>query len=202
MGGFRLPQQSAQQQTTLAIQTMCDVVAISPDLFRSVFVGVFGPSGRDRRYECCVNTLTHLWDGANADTVDEGTLENLAFLQGQHGEIKMEAEERARQPQEITRKFEQLFPILSMRHNSLQHPTTITIPQIIKSRKGRKYLVVFCSRVTFKKLLTVGVLIPSPKPPPPPHPATPHSRNEGKIEIHSSVLQVLAFYFNACFSLD
>lgn len=154
MGGFRLPQQPSHQQTRLANQTMCDVVAVSPDLFRRAFVGVFGPSGRDRRYDCCVNTDSPLgrsqreycwWGNTREPGLPSGTT--------QRGRGKMEAEERIWQPQEITRKFEQLFPILSTQHNSLQHLTTIIIPQIIKSlsESGCKYLFVFCSRVTFKK---------------------------------------------------
>lgn len=135
-------------------------------------MGVFEPSGRDRRYECCVNTLTHLWDGTNTDTVDEGTLENLAFLQGQHRKMKMEAEERTGQPQEITRKFEQLFPLLSMQHNSLQHLTTIIIPQIIKSlSQSHAPNTCLCCvpGLPLKKnysYFTEGVFIPSPKAPP------------------------------------
>lgn len=104
---------------------MCDIVAVSLICSGASLWEYFGPSGWDRKYECCVNTLTHLWDGANTDTVDERTLENLAFLQGGHREIKMEAERGTGQPQKITRKFVQLFPILSMQHNSLQHLTTL-----------------------------------------------------------------------------
>lgn len=132
MGGLGLPRQPAHQQT-LANQTMRDVVAVSPDLHGSVCGSLRGPSGRLRSYDWCVNTLTHLWDGANTDTVDEGALQNLAFLQRQHTAVKMEAEGRTRQPREITGKFEPLFPILSMWHHSLQHLTTIIVPQIIKS---------------------------------------------------------------------
>lgn len=172
---------------------MCDVVAVSTDLFRSVFVGVFGPSGRDRRYECCVNTLTHLWNGANADTVDEGTLEDLAFLQTQHSEIKMEAEEKARQLQKITRKFEQLFLILS---NSLQHLTKIIIPQIIKSlSQSQAANTCLCSvpGLLLKNYLqfTVGVLIPSPKPP---HPSCNTSQQEWRKDRNTLICAPGAYF--------
>lgn len=132
MGGLGLPRQPAHQQTTLANQTMRDVVAVSPGSARERVCGsARGRAGRLRSYECCVNT--HLRDGANTDTVDEGALQNLSFLQRQHTAVKMEAEGRTRQPREITGKFEQLFPILSMWHHSLRHLTTMIVPQIIKS---------------------------------------------------------------------
>lgn len=43
--------------------------------------------------ECCVNRKClscglYLWNGTNPDTIDEGTLENLAFLQAQYREKK------------------------------------------------------------------------------------------------------------------
>lgn len=43
--------------------------------------------------ECCINRKClscglYLWNGTNPDTIDEGTLEDLAFLQEQYREIK------------------------------------------------------------------------------------------------------------------
>lgn len=123
--GFRVPQQSAHRYTTLLKQTMCDIVAVSSDLFRSVFVGVFWAKWLGQKiWMLHKHTDSPLGRRQHGYCWWENTREP-GLPAGGYREIKMEAERGTGQPQKITRKFVQLFPILSMQHNSPQHLTTL-----------------------------------------------------------------------------